>query len=47
MMILMCRPVQQRPSEHWGTEGIDELILALKTKDKDVRLGIIEALTRC
>lgn len=28
-----------------GTEGIDELILALKTKDKDVRLGIIEALS--
>ena len=28
-----------------GAEGIDELILALKTKDKDVRLGIIEALT--
>jgi len=28
-----------------GTEGIDELILALKTKDRDVRLGIIEALS--
>jgi hypothetical protein len=28
-----------------GAEGIDELILALKTKDKDVRLGIIEALS--
>ena len=28
-----------------GTEGSDELILALKTKDKDVRLGIIEALS--
>ena len=28
-----------------GTEGIDELILALKTRDKDVRLGIIEALS--
>jgi HEAT repeat protein len=28
-----------------GTEGIDELILALKTKDKNVRLGIIEALS--
>jgi len=28
-----------------GAEGIDELILALKTRDKDVRLGIIEALS--
>jgi len=28
-----------------GTEGIDELILALKTRDRDVRLGIIEALS--
>ena len=28
-----------------GAEGIDKLILALKTKDKDVRLGIIEALS--
>ncbi len=28
-----------------GIEGIDELILALKTKDKNVRLGIIEALS--
>jgi HEAT repeats/Armadillo/beta-catenin-like repeat len=39
--------VQTRAAEalgSLGTEGIDELILALKTKDKDVRLGIIEAL---
>jgi HEAT repeat protein len=28
-----------------GTEGINELILALKDKDRDVRLGIIEALS--
>jgi len=28
-----------------GTEGINELILALKDKNKDVRLGIIEALS--
>lgn len=28
-----------------GAEGIDELIVALKTKDKDVRLGIIGALS--
>jgi hypothetical protein len=28
-----------------GAEGIDELILALENKDKDVRLGIIEALS--
>ena len=28
-----------------GAEGIDKLILALKTKDKDVRLGIIGALS--
>jgi hypothetical protein len=39
--------VQTRAAEalgSLGTEGIDELILALKTKDKDIRLGIIEAL---
>jgi len=38
--------VQTRAAEALGTlgrEGIDELLLALKTKDKDVRLGIIEA----
>jgi HEAT repeat protein len=28
-----------------GTEGINELIFALKDKDRDVRLGIIEALS--
>ena len=28
-----------------GAEGIDKLIHALKTKDKDIRLGIIEALS--
>ncbi len=28
-----------------GTEGINELILALQDKDRDVRLGIIEALS--
>ncbi len=28
-----------------GAEGIDELVHALKTKNKDVRLGIIEALS--
>jgi len=40
--------VQTRAAQALGTlgaEGIDELILALKTKDKDVRLGIIEALS--
>jgi hypothetical protein len=28
-----------------GADGIDELILSLKTRDKNVKLGIIEALT--
>jgi len=40
--------VQTRAAEALGSlgaEGIDELLLALKTKDKDVRLGIIEALS--
>jgi len=40
--------VQTRAAEALGTlggEGIDELILALKTRNKDVRLGIIEALS--
>jgi HEAT repeat protein len=40
--------VQTRAAEALSTlgkEGIDDLILALKTKDKDVRLGIIEALS--
>src|SRR5512139_1221776 len=40
--------VQTRAAEALGTlgtEGIDELLLALKTKHKDVRLGIIEALS--
>lgn len=40
--------VQTRAAEALGTlgaEGIDELIHALETKNKDVRLGVIEALT--
>jgi hypothetical protein len=40
--------VQTRAAQALGTlgaDGINELILALKTKNKDVRLGIIEALS--